>query len=561
MKSNSVSLKDKNSIGSKRATILILVLFSILYFLIFLPANNTGAKDVNMLGAFNNDEYAQYPFVIHMITPGETFYQSIHNFAVYSYYFYGYPFFFLSALVLLPYKLFAGSSWSTHTQTIILILRQVINVLPMLGAILLIIYTQTRFRYFFRSIILFVFLAIISGVTYNSTWWHPDSLLTLFAVLTIFFLLLDDFRLGKYYLVAAIFCGLAIGTKQPGVFFFITIPFYAIWSGITNRNKFYIPVLKLFLFVAIMIGTVILSNPLLLLPIERGEIIQSMTKGYSQNMVGIYSQTPGSLIKWIFSIDVVTKNNGTWPFLLVCLISLVLGIFDKHKRLVSSLILTWLLPFVVFIVFFETTMKPYYFLPVLIPLVSSLDNVFSRISWAFFRGINFHSIKNVFQRVLIIAFIVVLVWQSFFFLKESGSRYLYSLSREEKSQSLKFFNFFEEQTLAAIPADTPLKIYRDWKIYLPADQPHWQYFYTFDLADYDYIDQIQPDFILLEFENINYFSNPELLANPVEMEKATNRYDFYSDAKSHSIDGYVYIAENSFGTIFASKVFYNQYLK
>ena len=57
-----------------------------------------GAKDVPMLSVFEVDEFAQYPNVIGMLQVGDTFYQTVRNFAVYHHYFYGYPFYFFSAL-------------------------------------------------------------------------------------------------------------------------------------------------------------------------------------------------------------------------------------------------------------------------------------------------------------------------------------------------------------------------------------------------------------------------------------------------------------------------------
>ena len=87
-----------------------------------------------MLGVFEHDEFAQYPHIIRMLTPGDTLYQSLRNFVVYLHYYYGYPFYFISAILLLPYKWIAGAGWASSTQWVMLMLRQMVNVLPMLFA-------------------------------------------------------------------------------------------------------------------------------------------------------------------------------------------------------------------------------------------------------------------------------------------------------------------------------------------------------------------------------------------------------------------------------------------
>ena len=78
----------------------ILLVLSGVYFVLFIFPNLTGAQDPNMLSIFEIDEYAQYPHAIAMLIPGPTLYQTIRNFLIYLHYFYGYPFYFFSALAI-----------------------------------------------------------------------------------------------------------------------------------------------------------------------------------------------------------------------------------------------------------------------------------------------------------------------------------------------------------------------------------------------------------------------------------------------------------------------------
>src|SRR5687768_11229175 len=83
----------------------ILVLISILYFTVFIFPNNTGAHDQMMISLFEPDEFAQYPIVMKMLTPHAELDKTILNFIAYRHYYYGSPFYFSSALLLLPIKL------------------------------------------------------------------------------------------------------------------------------------------------------------------------------------------------------------------------------------------------------------------------------------------------------------------------------------------------------------------------------------------------------------------------------------------------------------------------
>ncbi len=119
----------------QKKNILLLLGLSIFLFILLVFPNATGAKDINMVAVFEIDEFAQYPHLLRMLTRGDTLYQTIRNFVVYLHYFYGYPFYFFSALAALPVRLIYGSDWVNHTQTILTVLRQLISVLPMLISI------------------------------------------------------------------------------------------------------------------------------------------------------------------------------------------------------------------------------------------------------------------------------------------------------------------------------------------------------------------------------------------------------------------------------------------
>ncbi len=194
----------------------ILLLIGLLYFCVFIFPNLTGAKDASMLSVFEHDEFAQYPNVVHMLQPEDSLKATLHNFLVYLHCYYGYPFYFFSALSILPVKWSLGSDWTKHTQTIVFWLRQLINVLPILLAAFILVREQLKSFSPWKALLTFLLMLTLPAVVRNNLWWHPDSLLTLFCVLTIFCLILDDGKFGKYFYLSGLTCALAIGTKFIG---------------------------------------------------------------------------------------------------------------------------------------------------------------------------------------------------------------------------------------------------------------------------------------------------------------------------------------------------------
>jgi len=101
---NTFAKKHKPMNQTQKKTFRILLIIGAVYFAAFIAPNLTGAREPEMLSVFEIDEYAQYSHAIRMLTPGETLYQTARNFLIYLHYFYGYPFYFFSALALLPLK-------------------------------------------------------------------------------------------------------------------------------------------------------------------------------------------------------------------------------------------------------------------------------------------------------------------------------------------------------------------------------------------------------------------------------------------------------------------------
>jgi len=257
----------------RRVVLLVLILAATAYVLLFVPANLTGAKDANMLATFQVDEWIQYPFLMQMTTPGDTARETLTNFLVYGHYYYGYPFYLTSALAILPLRATLGfaplEATASGTTANMLVLRQLSPLFMVIG-VLLLVYCWTGFEHLGRSLLVLLLLLTAPAVFDNNLWWHPESLTLLFVALTIFALYRDDLRFGRWFVVAAVACGLAAGTKQSGFWFVLTI---AVYLSLRLRSDGLRATLKRgLLFLGVMALTLIISNPLLLVPSIAREI-------------------------------------------------------------------------------------------------------------------------------------------------------------------------------------------------------------------------------------------------------------------------------------------------
>ena len=160
-----------------------------LYFIAFFFPNATGAEDEVMLYRLSADESVTYPVVLRMLTPDPQGVETAwFRWIIYGDYHYGYPFYLISALVLLPVRILMGASFVDYTQLNLLLLRQFVSVLPMIVAAGMMVYLQTRFRSTLLSVLLFIFMLAVPGFVRNHlSWWHPDAFSVLFVVLVIFF--------------------------------------------------------------------------------------------------------------------------------------------------------------------------------------------------------------------------------------------------------------------------------------------------------------------------------------------------------------------------------------
>mgnify|MGYP000925134360 FL=1 len=238
---------------------LILIALAVADFFLMIRPNAVASLNLAMVRMFEPDEAAQLTPLLNMLAPAGSPLQALRNFFLYKYYFYGFPFFSYSALTILPLRLVGALGNIPH---VMLILRQAVSVLPMLVALLMLVYLQDGFRTY-RSVVLYAFLLSVPAVLANHFWWHVDSLVFLMIVLVIYFLVKDDLRFGKHFLIAAALTGCATATKLMGVYFFLTIASLLVMGFVTKKVPFKKLLTSALLFLGIMGLAYLVSNPFL----------------------------------------------------------------------------------------------------------------------------------------------------------------------------------------------------------------------------------------------------------------------------------------------------------
>ena len=521
--------------GQKR-TLLVLLVIAAVYFIVFAFPNLKGSADANMLAVFEPDEFAQYPHVIRMLTPGKTLAETAFNFIVYRHFYYGYPFYLTSAMMLLPLKLVMGLQ---STPAVMLTLRQMISVLPMLLSTLIFVYLQTRFRSLWNSILLFVLLLSIPAVVRNDLWWHPDSLAILFVALTFFFLDRDELRFGKNFYLSAIACGLAVGTKLIGLFFFLAIPVYLLWGLYHKRILLKKAAPVALLFVGLMCLTVVVTNPLLLYPEGFSRILATQMRQQSAMSFGwavAYDKGPAS---WFSTL---LEYYGQWFFIFLAFLAAILGAIYSSRRLLYVLILTWAVPYALYILFFIAIKPKHFFLPIALPLFSCLAFIFPFSEHIAGKRLPIRLLSWAALALVAIQFVLNVSWDY--------SRYQEELYREETSDSLKFYADLEANHLACIPPDEHPLIYRDVRAYVPLSD-RWQVEMKWGLVDYDYIRQLNPDVVVLQQQRIRDYTLEGVVEEAADSAQMERTYQFYNDASAGVLEGYQLLLEDEFGIAFA----------
>jgi len=128
-------------------------------------------------------------------------------------------------------------------------------------------------------------------------------------------------------------------------------------------------------FVGIMLAALVISNPLLLLPQERAEIIHYQIWQYQQTTGGIIVASKQAFFRLGVYPDSFRAGYGELAFMLLSMAGVVIGLLRPNRRLITVMMLAFMVPS------FITTnnaasLRLYYFIPVVMLLLSNLTNFF-----------------------------------------------------------------------------------------------------------------------------------------------------------------------------------------
>ena len=528
---------------TQRNTILILLLLSLLYFVLFIPPNMAASKNLAMVSVFEPDEDAELRYALDMIRPTDNFKNALIQFFFYKFYFYGFPHFAYSAALLLPLR---WLNLLENTSLVMVILRQMVSLLPLLAAIWILVYLQTRFKGY-RAILLFIFLISLPVVFRNNFWWHPDGLAILFAILAIFFLERDDLRFGKNFYLSAAMCGFSAATKGIGLYFFLAIVVYLVLGLFYRKFAFKKILISAIGFLACMGVAYLLAIPILVYPGIRERYFQAMTTAYTNVSQGYEL---GYARGFSVAVESILRDYATPLFLILVLVACVWAIARDQRRLLHIIILAWLIP-ISFLVSFIMHYKFQYWLPVGLPLFSTFIVFFPE-------NIKLEKPASSGRRQWLLWLAVAIVaFQFAQNISRDVKMYSDRLFREQTSPAIGFYDRVEE-TLKPLPPIRGYHVYHDVRMYVPS-RPDWYCESIFEMLDYAYLQEKWFDVILLRQQRILDYLNPAAIV--LDAAKLEASQAFYRDAQDGKIQGYRLLYRDEYGLIFVRDRLYENYFQ
>jgi hypothetical protein len=336
-------------------------------------------------------------------------------------------------------------------------------------------------------------------------------------------------------------CGLAAGTKVIGVFFLLTVATYLALGLIRRRITFRESLRHATLFIAVMMLMILMTNPLLAIPSVAKQYLSAQQGLAARNALPDDLRALAGPSGW-YAVTLKT-SFGFWWMYVAALSACLMGIlYDRRKQLLNILILTWVLPLSVYLLFFIAhTRGSRYFIPVFLPLMSCLAN-----GW--WSGLTSRSGPRRLVALGILSTAVLLCGIQFVhYAIADGRLYASALYRESSSSAIGFYRALDESYLSKVTQERRLTVLRDPHVYVPPSS-NLDVHFKWGTADYGDITRLGPQLVLLDRESIEMCSNPAAMSR---LNVARESYEFYRDAKAGSVRGFHRILETDFGVAFA----------
>ena len=217
--------------------------------------------------------------------------------------------------------------------------------------------------------------------------------------------------------------------------------------------------------------------------------------------------------------------------------------------MLNALILAWAIP-LAYTLNFTATRRTHYFLPLMIPVISGLVNLFPERNGPSSASKNSPRWRSLLRQITPWLTAAIILAQFVLFVRTDVNMFFGWLQREKTAPGIQFYEDLEREYLSTLPEETPLTIYRDWHLYAP-DRPGWRVEMDWGLATYNMVADIDPDLILLEQDYIAIFTAPDAFENASDRGKMEAWQQFYTDAINDAVPGYQMVYQDHTGIALA----------
>ena len=361
----------------QRQTLILLLVLGLIYIAVLMPSNINGTRDWADFRGYGGDEYVIYPILQDVLTSGEDFSATLYHHYIHEDYHYGYPFYAVSSLFMYPIRLIIGPDFMQRIDLTLPVLRTMVSVVPLMLGCLILVFMATRFENPWISGAVWLFLLTAPGSLQNNQgFWHPDGLNLFFVCAALYFLQRDRLRYGRNFFMSAFFVGLSAATRLFGFFFFLAVGVYLLYGLLRKRIDLRQTAVKGLLFILIMAGTILWSDPFLFRSDAR------------QNMTAILTEKTGEMSSG-YNADFSDPKNDYRPgwdawypafedhftkmfcfFFLI--ISLLAACFIGREQWTYRILALWWVVVAVYLIRFVAVKSTQYVLPMMLPLMSCI---------------------------------------------------------------------------------------------------------------------------------------------------------------------------------------------
>jgi hypothetical protein len=369
--------------------------------------------------------------------------------------------------------------------------------------------------------------------------------------LTLFFLKRDNLHFGWNFVFAAIAVGVATAIKLVGAYFFLAVGLTLVLGLFLKKVSWKRLVGMAVAFLLVMSISFVAANPFLLSYWGRkayGYIFHTqvflLSEGY-----GVVYET-GLAAAWLL----MRESYGSAIFLLTTLGTAIWGAWRGPQRLFHGLLVAWFVPITILITF-VTHFKFQYWVPVALPLLSCLVILLPE-KWEWDKAAFRSGFAKAAKKIIPLLLLAVVLIQFVLFINQDSQIYQNSLHRADNNDRIQFYDKVLD-ALNPLPAGSYF-VYYDYRLYVP-DTTGWTIETTYDLLEYNYIQEKNFDVLILLEQRIRDYLNPE--ATGVDPDTFALNQQFYQDAEDGTINGYHLVYRDETGLVYVLDSLYQSYFQ